>query len=133
MRRLCIVESPYAGDVEANLSYARKACRDSYDRGEQPFASHLLYPQFLDDQQPDERRDGIAFGYHFWQPSGIVAWYCDNGWSGGMIAALERAVERYQHIEFQARWIYPGDRIIPVEKFNAETQQYLLSCGLQVG
>ena len=40
--RLVIVESPYAGDVEANEEYARQCVRDSLMRGEAPIASHLL-------------------------------------------------------------------------------------------
>lgn len=43
MRRV-IVESPYAGDVIRNVEYARAAMRDCLQRGEAPFASHLLYP-----------------------------------------------------------------------------------------
>ena len=38
--RLVVVESPYAGDVEANLAYLRRAMRDCLLRGEAPFASH---------------------------------------------------------------------------------------------
>lgn len=40
-----ILESPYAGDVEGNLTYARRAMHDSLMRGEHPIASHLLYTQ----------------------------------------------------------------------------------------
>ena len=42
MRRV-ILESPYAGNVEENVAYARAAVRDSLLRGEAPIASHLLY------------------------------------------------------------------------------------------
>ena len=45
--RFVIVESPYAGDVAANVEYARAAVADCLRRGEAPFASHLLYT--LDD------------------------------------------------------------------------------------
>ena len=43
--RLVILESPYAGDVAANVKYARRCVRDSLSRGEAPIASHLLYTQ----------------------------------------------------------------------------------------
>ena len=39
--KLVILESPYAGDVEANVEYARACVRDSLSRGEAPIASHL--------------------------------------------------------------------------------------------
>ena len=63
MRRV-ILESPYAGDVEENVAYARAAVRDSLLRGESPIASHLLYtqPGILMDDVPDERRLGIEAG-----------------------------------------------------------------------
>ncbi|MFE5288119.1 hypothetical protein ACFRAQ_24390 [Nocardia sp. NPDC056611] len=59
---LVIIESPYAGDVEANLAYARAALLDSLNRGEYPFASHLLYTQVLTDADADQRSHGIAAG-----------------------------------------------------------------------
>src|SRR5690606_21487830 len=40
--RRVIVESPYAGDVETHVAYARAALRDCLSRGEAPIASHLL-------------------------------------------------------------------------------------------
>jgi hypothetical protein len=56
--RLVIVESPFAGDVAANLSYGRRCMADCLRRGEAPFASHLLYtqPGVLDDSLPEERQ-----------------------------------------------------------------------------
>lgn len=36
MRRV-VLESPYAGDVEKNVAYARLALRDSIQRGEAPW------------------------------------------------------------------------------------------------
>src|SRR4051794_36682614 len=60
--RLVILESPYAGDVERNTLYARRALKDSLMHVEAPIASHLLYPQVLDDLIPSERQLGIDAG-----------------------------------------------------------------------
>ena len=56
--RLVIIESPYAGDIEKNVEYARACVRDSLSRGEAPIASHLLYtqPGILKDEIPSERQ-----------------------------------------------------------------------------
>ncbi len=64
MAVLVILESPFAGDVEKNLEYARKCMRDCFMRGEFPFASHLLYTQdgILDDDLLEERKLGISAG-----------------------------------------------------------------------
>ena len=62
--RPVVLESPYAGNVEENVAYARAAIRDSLLRGEAPIASHLLYtqPGILKDDVPDERQLGIEAG-----------------------------------------------------------------------
>jgi len=61
---LVILESPFTGDVEKNVKYARACMRDSFMRGESPFASHLLYTQegILDDNDLKERKLGINAG-----------------------------------------------------------------------
>lgn len=63
-RPLVIIESPYAGDVLRNVSYARAAVRDSVLRGEAPIASHLLFTQagVLQDDIENERAMGIEAG-----------------------------------------------------------------------
>jgi hypothetical protein len=66
MRRV-IIESPYAGDVDVNVAYTRRAMRDALQRGESPIASYLVltHPGVLDDAIPDERRLGMDAG-HAW-------------------------------------------------------------------
>jgi len=41
-----IIESPFAGDIERNKSYAFKAALDALSRGESPFGSHIFFPSF---------------------------------------------------------------------------------------
>lgn len=91
MTRLVILESPYAGDVEANVAYARACLLDSLARrGEAPIASHLLYTQVLDDTDPDERAQGIAAGLAWRTVPGVLpVFYTDRGWSRGMLAARD--------------------------------------------
>ena len=91
MRRV-IVESPYAGDIEANETYARAALRDCLRRGEAPIASHLLYtqPGVLDDTDPDERRQGIEAGLAWGEVADAAAVYVDRGISEGMKLGIER-------------------------------------------
>lgn len=90
--RLVIVESPYAGEVEANVAYARAAMADCLSRGEAPIASHLLYtqPGVLDDAVPGERALGIEAGLAWGRAADAAIFYVDRGWSQGMLAALER-------------------------------------------
>lgn len=90
MKRV-IIESPYAGDVEANVAYARECMLDSLRRGEAPFLSHLLYTQVLDDLLPTEREQGISAGFAWAHAAELWAFYIDLGMSPGMTAALARA------------------------------------------
>lgn len=96
---LVILESPYAGDVRENVAYARRAMLDSLSRGEAPIASHLLYPQALDDLIPGERRLGIEAGLAWRRVADLAVFYEDRGWSPGMLAARElydREGKRYE-------------------------------------
>jgi hypothetical protein len=92
MRRV-IVESPYAGDVEANLAYARAACHDCLMRGESPYASHLLLPQagILDDTVALQRAHGINAGHAWMHGAHAVVVYQDRGISRGMEAGIASA------------------------------------------
>lgn len=60
--RLVYIASPYAGDIEANTRFAIQCCQYAIKRGYTPLASHLLYPQMLDDSVPEERALGLTFG-----------------------------------------------------------------------
>jgi hypothetical protein len=93
LRSVVIVESPFAGDIDTNRRYAIDACADCFRRGETPFASHLLYPQILDELNRDEREQGISAGYLFWPLARLIVFYIDRGWSPGMQRAKERALE----------------------------------------
>ncbi len=60
--KLIYVASPYAGDTEKNVEYAKQACRAVMESGHAFFCAHLLYPAVLDDALPEERQAGIAMG-----------------------------------------------------------------------
>jgi len=62
--RKVVLESPFAGNVETNIKYARRAMKHALDLGEAPYASHLLFTQegILDDNIQEERNKGIEAG-----------------------------------------------------------------------
>jgi hypothetical protein len=101
--KLVIIESPYAGDIEANTSYARRCVRDSLMRGESPIASHLLYtqPGILDENIPEERAHGIAAGLAWLDVACKMVVYTDRGTSRGVDAAIAKAKERCVIIEYR--------------------------------
>jgi hypothetical protein len=102
MRRV-ILESPFSGDVEANLTYARACIRDSLLRGEAPQASHCLYtqPGVLDDNQPLERAHGINAGHAWLRAADAMVVYTDRGISDGMRAGINTATFNRIPIEYR--------------------------------
>ena len=91
MRRV-ILESPF-GDVDANLTYARRCIRDCLERGEAPIASHLLFtqPGILRDEIPEERQLGIDAGLAWIAVADAMVLYIDRGVSPGMQNAMRIA------------------------------------------
>lgn len=86
-RKKVYVASKYAGDVDANVAatigYCRKVIRDGY----MPVASHLLYPQMLDDNIPAERKLGLMFGL-------ALLRMCDEVWVFGKVTpGVAREIE----------------------------------------
>lgn len=101
---ITILESPYAGNVKANVTYAQQCMHDMLLRGESPYASHLLYthPNVLDDNEPEERKLGIESGFAFKHiPGAKTIFYVDLGWSNGMNMALDYC--KKNNLEFDLR------------------------------
>jgi hypothetical protein len=108
--KLVILESPFAGDVVANIEYARAAVRDSLSRGEAPIASHLLYTQegILDDDIPDERKWGIDAGLAWSVVSTGTVVYIDLGISSGMEYGITAAQEAGRDVEYRSIHLKKG-------------------------
>lgn len=88
MRLVCIL-SPFSGDRLLNDRYLHACLRDSFARGEAPYASHAIGPLVLDDNDPAQRKAGCAAGIAWMLRAERVAVYADLGLSRGMRAELE--------------------------------------------
>lgn len=62
MENLLYVCSPYRGDTKRNKEYARKLTRTALDNGFVPVTVHLYLTEVTDDQNPEERKRGMAAG-----------------------------------------------------------------------
>jgi hypothetical protein len=100
---LVLIESPFAGDVDSNIKFARACMRDALIRGESPFAMHLLYTQagILNDDIPEDRNwcieAGLAWGKHACKT--VV--YTNLGITPGMEIGIQRAIEEGREIEYR--------------------------------
>lgn len=75
-RPLIFVCSLYRGDTETNTQNARRYCRLVMEQGGIPFAPHLLFTQFLDEENATERKQGLRMGMEMLK-------LCDELWAFG--------------------------------------------------
>jgi len=96
-RPLVYIASPYAGETEDNISRVKGYCRFAVSKGVIPLAPHLLYPQFMDDDDEDQRILGLRFAI-------ALLCRCDELWvfgekvSAGMEKEIEKAEKRGMRI-----------------------------------
>ena len=90
--------SPYAAatkeEIEKNLEFARKACKyvisTNEDKPPLPIAPHLLFPQFMNDNIPEERGLALNFGLNLIVTCDEV-WVFGNKLSSGMAGEIKFA------------------------------------------
>jgi hypothetical protein len=88
------IESPLRGDEPTNKAFAEKVCKWVSDKGDSPYAMHLLFTRFLNESNPDERQQGTRGGLA-WVAVADEVWFCLNSTSeplklsDGMMQALE--------------------------------------------
>ena len=88
--KIIYVASPYAGDVQKNTEFAKRACRHVMEQGHAFFAPHLLYPSLLCESVPAERQLALDMGL-------TMLSVCDELWcygdriSQGMMAEITEA------------------------------------------
>lgn len=102
MRRVQIL-SPFRGTTPAerrrNVAYAQAALLDCLQRGEAPFAPHLIYPSVLDESDPAQRAQGISAGLAWIAAADAVVIYDDLGYSDGMRVEMEHAAHIGRKLE----------------------------------
>ena len=91
--------SPYAGDVAGNVAAARRYSRYAVDRGFIPIAPHLLFPQFMEDNDPRERELGMFFG-------NVLMGKCAEVWVFGrkISPGMQMEISRAQRKNYRLRY-----------------------------
>jgi hypothetical protein len=88
--KIIYVASPYAGDIQKNTEFAKRACRHVTEQGHAFFAPHLLYPSLLCEYVPAERQLALDMGL-------VMLSACDELWcygdriSQGMMSEITEA------------------------------------------
>ncbi len=89
---LVYIASPFSEDTERNTERAQGYCRFAISKGCIPLAPHLHYPQFMDDDDREQRELGMFFAL-------VLLGKCDELWvfgqpSEGMSREVAKAKKR---------------------------------------
>lgn len=89
--------SPLRGDIIENTALAQRYCRFVLDHGGIPLAPHLLFPQFMNDENAKERQLAIKMNL-------VLLDKCEEVWvfgskiSEGMVHEINRAHDKKKRI-----------------------------------
>lgn len=116
---LAFISSPYNGEDEEiidNVKRARAMCRWAMDNGFAPFASHLIYTQFLDDRISEERKMGIEIGRAYMKNCSAVIRYVDRiseGTAGDAELLNSLCIREIQLTEDDIKEYYDKNTFLP--------------------
>ena len=109
--KMIFIASPYAGDVKKNIEFAKQACQYVLNEGNAFFCPHLLYPQVLDDNNPEERKIGMNIGKQLLKK-------CDELWVFG--DKISQGM--FEEIEFARKNGIPIKRILSMDMSQEENK-----------
>lgn len=98
-RPIVFICSTFSGDEETNVIKAREYSRFALENSTIPIAPHLLFPQFMDDKNPQERELAMHFNY-------VLLGKCQELWvfgtkiSSGMNREILIAAKRKMRIRY---------------------------------
>lgn len=98
-RPLVFICSPYAGNIKRNTERAREYSRFAVSKNCIPIAPHLLFPQFMEEDDPVQRSLGIFFGLVL-QSKCKEVWVFGRTISKGMSVEIAKAKERKLPIRY---------------------------------
>ena len=110
-RKIIYVCSPYSGDIEKNVEFARQASRFVVDRGHIPITPHLFLPQFMSEE--NERELALEFNSEILFACDEV-WYFGNKITGGMAYEIALAkdyridIKDYSSVDFDFEYATGG-------------------------
>ncbi len=98
-RPVVYICSPFSGNVERNAENARRYCRFAVDSGYIPFAPHLLFPQFMNENDAAERRLALFMDIALLSKCAQL-WVFGGNITRGMGIEIEKAKRKGQPIRY---------------------------------
>ena len=105
-KKIVFICSPFAGDIEVNTRRAKRYGRFAVTEKVVPIIPHLMYPQFLEEEDPEERQLGIDMGLTLLSKCHEL-WVFGDRVSSGMSVEIKKA----------KRWD------IPIRYFSTECKE----------
>lgn len=99
------VASPFHGDGSAeaqreNMKRAAVYCAWVAQRGHVPYAPHLMFPLFLDENKPGERDIALKCGIEMLKRCDQLIAFTDHGISEGMKTEIKFALSIGKPVQF---------------------------------
>ena len=98
-RPLVYIASPYSSDVGRNTKRARKYCRFAVQQNAIPFAPHLLLPQYMNDEN-EEERELVFFMNMVFLGKCSQLWVFGSKITEGMQREIDWATKRQKSIRY---------------------------------
>ena len=98
-RPVVYICSPFSGNVERNAENARRYCRFAVDSGYIPLAPHLLFPQFMNENDAAERRLALFMDIALLSKCAQL-WVFGGNITKGMGIEIEKAKYKRQPIRY---------------------------------
>lgn len=89
--RVAYIISPYGGETERNIEYAKQVTKVAINQGYAPITPHLYITQVLDDNNAGERALGLTVGLELLDKVDIAFVGLKYGVSQGMKAEIKKA------------------------------------------
>ncbi len=91
--KLCYICSPYRGNTERNVAYAKELTRIALDNGYAPIAPHLYLTQVLNEEVPEQREIGMGAGMEILHQCRYIIIGSRFGISEGMSGEIDAAID----------------------------------------
>lgn len=92
--KIVYIASPFAGDIERNISFAKSAAKYAIGKGVAPYIPHLTLPAVLNDDDPKERALGIKLNCEILSRCDELWVFRIRGISSGMKTEIDHAKEK---------------------------------------
>lgn len=91
-KKIVFICSPFKDDIPVNTARAKRYGRFAVTKKQVPIVPHLMYPRFLDEDNPDERTIGLEMGLVLLSKCHEI-WVFGDRISKGMEIEIEKAKE----------------------------------------